>query len=116
MKIYVLVIVILFFANVANATESWKLVHSQGMMNFAHIDARHWKDQDQYRLAIAEICSGKRICQVIFWKDEKLVPNKLPMTDAQVNAKMAHWQYNGNTGHRRLLWSCEIVNDPNQCF
>jgi len=111
MKNAALLIGFLLIANVAHAGEPWKLIHSQGVMNFVHIDASSWKDQDQYRLAIGKICAGKQICQVLFWKDEKLVPRKLPMTDQQVNAQVAHWQYNGNTGLRRLLWSCEIVNE-----
>ena len=100
----------------ASSAAPWKLVHSQGVMNVVLIEKAHWKDQDQYRLAIASICAGKRICQVMFWKDAALVPKKLPMSDAQVAAKVAHWQYNGNTGLRRLLWSCKIVNDPAECF
>ena len=97
-------------------TQPWRLVHSQGVMHFVHINESHWKDQDQYRLAIAEICAGKNICQVMFWKDPSIVPTAMPMSDVQVAAKVAHWQYNGNTGHRQLLWSCEIVDDPSECF
>ena len=98
------------------APPPWKLVHSQGVMNFVVIDQAHWKDQDQYRFAIADICKGKNICQVLFWKDAGLVPKKLPMSDVQEAAKVAQWQYNGNTGLRRLLWSCKIVNNPAECF
>lgn len=85
-------------------------------MHFVHIDEASWKDQDQYRLAIADICSGKNICRVMFWKDMDMVPKSLPMSDAQVAAKVAHWQHNGNTGHRQLLWPCKIVDDPSECF
>ena len=98
------------------STKPWQLVHSQGMMNFVHIEPAQWKDEDQYRLAIAEICAGKTICFVTFWKERSLVPTSLPMSDAQAAGQVAQWQFNGNTGHRQLLWSCEIVNDPSQCF
>jgi len=98
------------------SAQPWKLVHSQGLMNFVYVDKAHSNDQDQYRLAIADVCAGKNICQVMFWNDEALIPKQLPMSDAQDSAKVAHWQYNGNTGLRRLLWSCKIVNDPSECF
>jgi len=116
MRYALLIISLMLFVGRANAAQPWELVYAQGIMHFVHIDEEHWKDQDQYRLAIGEICAGKNMCQVLFWKDKRLVPKKLPMSDAAVKAKVAHWQYNGNTGVRRLLWSCEIVNDPNQCF
>ena len=116
MKAAFLIVSLSLFVVTASAAEPWKLMHTQGMMHFVLIDQKYWKDQDQYRLAIAQICAGKNICQVMFWKDAALVPNKLPMSDAQAKAKVAHWQYNGNTGHRQLLWSCDIVNNPAECF
>lgn len=101
---------------VATPVKPWRLVRSQGIMNFVQINESSWRDEDQYRLAIADICAGQTMCQVMFWKDLDMVPVGLPMSAAQEASKVAHWQFNGNTGHRQLLWSCEIVNDPAHCF
>jgi len=111
-----LVAIVLCCSGTARAIESWELVHSQGVMHFVYISAPDWKNQDYYRLAIGTLCARKRICQVLFWHDRALTPTTIPMSDAQVEAKVAHWQYNANTGLRRLLWSCKIVSDPSQCF
>ena len=45
-----------------------------------------------------------------------MIPTSLPMSDAQSKAMRASWTYNAKTGYRQLIWSCQIVNDPTQCF
>jgi hypothetical protein len=80
------------------AAQPWKLIHTQGVMNFVYMEPQPADNDDQYRLAIGEICAAKAICQVLFWNDESLVPRRLPMTDAQIEGQVMQWSYNANTG------------------
>jgi hypothetical protein len=110
--------VITIFCSVASAGAGWKLNGKQGIMNLVVIDKSQTKNRDIYRIAIAEICGVKPICQVLFWVAGTNAPKALPMSDAQVASKVAHWQYNSNTGLRRLLWSCKTFPDTptNECL
>ena len=80
------------------------------------IDNKREKDTDLYQTAIDKLCAGKSFCYVLFWSDPKMIPTSLPMSDAQSKAMRASWTYNAKTGYRQLIWSCQIVNDPTQCF
>ena len=40
---------------------------------------------------------------------EAEVTSAFPLSDAQVNSKVAHWQINMNTGLRRWFWDCDLV-------
>lgn len=116
MKKLCVLFIVLFFSTAASAGEGWKLVRSIGMVNIVVVKKERVKDRDLYRYAIAGVCGIKDLCKVLFWADESLTPTKFPMTDAQVEAQVASWVRNAHTGHKKFLWSCNIVNDPNQCF
>ena len=119
MRIFITSIaVITIFSGVASAGAGWKLPGKQGVMNLVVIDKSQIKNRDIYRIAIAEICGVKPICQVLFWVAGTNAPKAQPMSDAQVASKVAHWQFNNNTGLRRLLWSCKTFRDTptNECF
>lgn len=60
-------------------------------------------DGEAYRGIAENICRGKRICVVMFWTDREQVPQSLPMSEDQVNAKSAHYNVNRNTGLDRLM-------------
>jgi hypothetical protein len=116
MRFLTLLVSLLFVCKSASGGEPWRLVRTVGMMQMVLVEQSLEKNQEIYRQAIKKLCSGKNLCFVYFWTDESLVPSAMPMTDTQSNALKANWSYNGNTGHRQLLWSCKIVSDPNQCF
>lgn len=107
---------LLLAAELTIAAGNWQLIHSQGIMHFVYIDTAHPTDMDQYREAIAGVCGIEDICQVLFWTNLGLIPKTLPMSDEQLDAKVAHWQRNSHTGVRRMLWPCTVVDDPGQCF
>jgi len=87
------------------ASDGFKITGSSGIMYFASIESSSKDNEDVYRTAVGEACAGKPICQVQFWVGN--APNSFPLTDAQVNAKLVHWQQNLNTGLRRWLVKCE---------
>lgn len=87
------------------AADGYRVTGQAGIMHFVSVDPSRQSDEDLYRLAVASACSGKAICQVQFWVGD--APTSLPMTDAQVDAKLVHWQQNLNTGLRRWLVSCK---------
>lgn len=91
---------------------------SQGIFFFVVIDKQQAKNQNTYRLAVSEVCGNKPICQVLFWVEGTLAPKALPMSDAQVSTKAAHWEYNANTGLRSFRWSCKMfpATHANECL
>lgn len=90
---------------IAFAADGYRVTGQAGAMQFVSVDASRKDDEDLYRLAVASACAGKAICQVQFWVGD--APTALPMSDAQVDAKLVHWQQNLNTGLRRWLVSCK---------
>lgn len=87
------------------AADGYKIAGRSGLMTFVSVDPAHAGNEDIYRYAVGESCGGKAVCQVMFWVGK--APKALPMTDAQVDAKLVHWQQNLNTGLRRWLVKCD---------
>ena len=81
----------------------YERVGGQGIFHFIFVKDSPTIDRSTYRRIAKTICRGERICIVMFWKDRTKVPYSLPMTDAQVNAKVAHYNLNKNTGLDRVL-------------
>ena len=114
---YLIYIILLTISFSVKADDKWKLVGGSGKIQFVLIDKAQEKNTDVYRLAIGDVCMGKSWCKVLFWTNPKMIPKHLPMSDKQLKALKADWVYNGyNSGFKQLLWSCSIVNDPDQCF
>ena len=84
-------------------TAEYERVGGQGKSHFVFIEDSPSIDRSTYRQIAKTICRGESICIVMFWKDRTKVPYSLPMTDAQVNAKVAHYNLNKNTGLDRVL-------------
>lgn len=89
---------------VASAADGYKITGKSGIMSFVSIDPAQKNNEDTYRFAVSKACAGKKICQVQFWVGN--APSGFPLTDAQVNSKLVHWQQNLNTGLRRWLVKC----------
>jgi hypothetical protein len=98
------------------AARQWKLIRTVGMQQIVLVDKAQELNEQIYREAIDELCARQTHCYVAFWSDAELTPATYPMTDAEFAGQKANYTYNQTTGHRELLWSCEIVNDPSQCF
>lgn len=87
------------------AAGSYQVTGKSGVMNFVSINPEQVNNEDIYRLAVAEVCAGKRICQVLYWVGD--APSSTPLNDTQANSKIVHWQQNLNTGLRRWLVKCD---------
>lgn len=90
------------------ADDGYKIIGSSGLMYFVAIDATQKDNEDVYRFAVGEACTGKSICQVQYWVGN--APSGFPLTDAQVESKLVQWQLNLNTGLRRWLVKCAATN------
>jgi hypothetical protein len=77
-------------------------IGGQGKVHFVLVKDSAAK-RNAYRQIADLICQGESICIVMFWNDATKVPRSLPMTDSQLNAKVAHYNLNKNTGLSRLL-------------
>ena len=81
----------------------FRIIASQGTDNMIVIDPKY-KTEKQVLLAVSkQICSGQDICVAFFGDDESKAATSLPMTDQQVNDKVAQYNFNKNTGLDRLL-------------
>lgn len=49
------------------------------------------------------VCSGSDICIIHFWDDRNLAAGALPMSDDQLQARIAQYNLNKNTGLNRLI-------------
>ncbi|AQZ95545.1 hypothetical protein ACFSB1_00950 [Halopseudomonas phragmitis] len=95
----------------------YTITGSSGIMNFVAVNPSKIDDEDVYRLAVADACAGKPICQVHYWAGS--APSGLPLTDEQVDEKLAAWQLNLNTGLRRWLVKCaksDIFANNRECM
>lgn len=92
----------------AIASEGYRITGNSGIMFFVAVSSAQKNNEDVYRLAVGEACAGKAICQVQFWTGN--APSKFPISDAQVESKLVHWQQNLSTGLRRWLVNCEYSN------
>lgn len=99
---------VIWFPIVAIAGDGYKITGQSGIMYFVAIDSDQKNNEDVYRLAVGKACAGKKICQVQFWVGS--APSRFPLTDAQVDSKLVHWQLNLNTGLRRWLVKCGSSN------
>jgi len=92
----------------AHAGEGYEIKGRSGVMVFVAVDSSEAENEDVYRFAVADACAGKPICQVHYWVGN--APSSFPLSDAQVNSKVVHWQQNLNTGLRRWLVNCGTSN------
>ena len=92
-------------ASSAFSGEGYKITGNQGIMYFVAIDTAQKDNEDVYRFAAGKACAGKAICQVQYWIGS--APNGFPLSDAQVESKVAQWQQNLNTGLRGWLVNCD---------
>ena len=88
----------------------------QGAMHMVFLKPGHEKDRDGIVRISESICESKRVCIVLFWINETFIPRRLPMSDAQNNAMVAHYVHNRNTAYKRLLLHCRLDPDPTLCF
>ena len=104
----------------------WRLIRTLGNDNheIVVVDKGYEDDFEIYQAAFAESTCVKKalrgqgigVCKILFWSETEMAPTSLPMTDEQSAAQTASWAFNRNTGYKKFLWSCRIVNDPKRCF
>ena len=73
-----------------------------GQSKLVAIDKEHSENSKGILALSQKLCEAENICIAMFWDDIKLTPRGTPMTDKQVEAKVAHYNYNKNTGLNRL--------------
>lgn len=78
-------------------------VGSQGKEHFIVIDSKYNTDKETLRSLSNTICGSQDVCIVIFWNDKSLAATVLPLTDEQVNAEVAWYNRNKNSGNDELL-------------
>jgi hypothetical protein len=87
----------------AKSTVKYERIGGQGKVHFVYIEPSPSINKNSYREVADIICERERICIVMFWNERNSMPSSIPMTDAQVNSKVAHYNLNKNTGVDRVL-------------
>jgi hypothetical protein len=64
---------------------------------FVWIDPNRAADAEVFERAIARVDKGTSFLQVMFWKDDTQIPERLPMTEIQADAQVAQYERNRNT-------------------
>lgn len=82
----------------------WQREHRAGDMHLVSVDPAQRDNEAVYRAAVASICEREAICHVHFWVGE--AAKVVPMSDAQVAARIAVWQQNNHTGLAQWLVRC----------
>ena len=80
----------------------YKVIDTYAKSHFVHFDAEKLVVRKDFNQVGKAICRKSNMCIVMFWEDKGLVPSFLPMTDAQVEAKKAHYVINRRTKFERL--------------
>jgi hypothetical protein len=114
-KVVFIIAIVLPTGVVAN--KDYRIMGNSGIMFFVAVSLAQKNNEDVYRLAVGEACAGKAICQAQFWTGD--APSKFPISDAQVESKLVHWQQNLNTGLRRWLVNCEsssLFSNERECM
>jgi hypothetical protein len=99
----------------SRASRDYELMRTQGMMQLVLVNKSREFDPDVYKQAIAALCPNGAFCYLHFWSDRNSVPSSWPMTDAQVDARVAMYTRNPTTGYEEMSWNCRIKNDPKVC-
>lgn len=99
-----------------HAGQPWRLVRTIGSTQIALIDVFNAKDPAVYRAAVQELCAEKKVCKVSFWSDESLLPENLPMTDAQARGVTATWYYDEASGTKQLSTAFDPATDSGDCL
>ena len=95
---------------------------THGRVYFVLIDAAKEADRMVYDAAIKKFCSSALACFIWFWSDETkmFVPSGSQdiwdMTDAQLSASTAVYQFIPHSNFKKWRWNCKVVNDPNNCW
>ena len=87
---------------VKKPTVKYERVGGQGKMHFVYMKKSSEVSRDSYLQVGDYICKGENVCIVMFWDNKSLVPSSIPMTDKQVDSKVAHYNLNKNTGMQRM--------------
>ncbi len=67
----------------------------------------YWKDLDEYRQAVADLCKSEEACSISFWKDMSMVPTRYPLSREQTLSQIpiiANYRMDGTI---RVEWGCE---------
>lgn len=100
----------------AQSVKNWEKVATAGKFQFVWIAKAQEANKTVYEEAIQALCKPNVWCGLNFWSDRRMIPQRLPMSDAQANAQVAVFVYNPNTKHREMLWACRINPNPKECF
>ncbi|WP_136484697.1 hypothetical protein [Vibrio sp. H11] len=83
-------------------TIKYERIGGQGKMHFTYIESGVAVSKKSYLQVGDYLCKDESVCMVMFWNNKSLTPASLPMTQEQVNAKIAHYNLNKKSGLHRV--------------
>lgn len=102
-----------------DAPDGWWTIRSvrygQLIHHFVLVEGPSAALRETYEDAAASLCRNETHCQIHFWDDPDNAVSDIPLDDAQLNTRTAHYVLNTQTGYSRLVVACHIDNDPHNC-
>lgn len=83
--------------------QGYELLSSQNGHYFVYVEPAISSNKSTLTVIANYVCKVESICIVMFWSNQSQAAKELPMSDAQVNAQVAHFNLNNNTGLYRLM-------------
>ncbi len=85
----------------------WRVKATQGDRAFVVVDPAQQANTAVLKEAANSVCKPDKACLVMFWADDALAPNKMPLTADQSKGVVAQYARNPATGSSELLLRCK---------
>lgn len=105
-KVVIAAVLAVFSMQVHAEKTDIELVGTQGSHYFFTLSKPWIFDASYVENSAKNFCSLRTVCIAHFWEKGTASAKSLPMTDAQVAAELATYQWNKNTGRSSMLWRC----------
>lgn len=100
----------------AGCGKEWNLVRTQGQVKFVTIPAKHEADTHFYQKVIDDLCEPNKFCMIRFWPEGTNIPATGDVPDSVLESAIANYTRNMKSGYDKLMLSCKINNDRDNCF
>ncbi len=90
--------------DLSSEPKHYQKVRNQGKFQLVWIDPQYKYDPNVYEQAIVELGGNDDFCMIGFWDNRDRIPPSIPMSDEQVEAQVAQYERNRNTGNEQFFY------------
>lgn len=88
----------------------WHQIGTQGVMHYVVL--KRWRNKDNYRIVVADLCGLDAICRVYFWHRDRDAALRIPFTNRQMRSMVGTYQVNRDTGFQKFEVACKVKKEP----